>query len=283
MRGAILAFVVVLGAGTAWAQSARTLPYELKSLTTLTMRKPDGQTEKVQSEITLRYSWQIKNGQQTLILNSLGEKRSVNGREVASSLMQRESIRTQEPGRAFQLVSFRTASPTLQQVLNETFETPLVRLQTNGKGKVTKATVAKAGAEETIQKGYLSAALLLQAPPPPADDAQKEWTSDTELGFGNIGFAPGTLTYKPDALNGDGQRVKVSGGLANKDGKIDPHVGQRLYDVKYDVNGEQTWSPEHKQWLSARLSIGTGYKFTRDDKAIGTAKGSVEITMKSLK
>ena len=282
VRGAILAAGIVAAAmGTACGQSGRAQPYELTTVSLQTLKHPDGRVAKVRTETVLRYSWHVRNGQQTLVLNSLAEKRAINGQETSSTLTTREGIRTQEAGRQVQQVSFASASPTLKQVLSETYDVPLVQLQRDAKGKLTNKSIAKPGAEETIQQGYLAPALLVQAPPP-GDDDTAEWKSETQLGFGNIGFAPGALTYKANGRTEADVRVKVSGDLANKDGKIDPHAGHKLYDVKYGVTGEQTYSTKDKQWQSAKLSIATGYKFTRDDKATGHAQGTIELTMRSL-
>lgn len=283
VRGAILAAWIVAAAavGTASGQSGRAQPYELTTVSTQNLKHPDGRVATVRSEVTLRYSWQARDGKPSLVLHSLAEKRAINGQETVSTLTTREGIRSQESGQQLHQVSFASAGPTLKQVLSETYEVPLFQLQRDAKGQLTTKSVAKPGAEETILNGYLAPALLVQAPPP-GDDDKAEWKSNKELGFGNNGFAPGTLTYKVDGRTESDVRVKVGGDLANEDGKIDHRAGHRLYAVKYGVSGEQTYSPRDKQWQSARLSIATGYKFTRDDKAIGHSQGTIELTMKTV-
>lgn len=284
-RGLMLAAgILALATGTARAQAGRAQPYELTTLSTQTLKHPDGKLEKLRSQVTLRYSWQVRKGQPTLVLHSLTEKHAVNGRETVSRRTTREGIRSQLAGGPVQQVTFTSAGPTLKQVLSETYDVPLYELQRNTEGALAPKSVARPGAEETIQQGFLAPALLVQAPPPAEDDKSDmaEWKADTQLGFGRVGFAPGTLTYKVDGRTEADVRVRVSGDLVNTDGQIDPHAGHKLYDVKYGVTGEQTYSSKDKRWQSAKLSIATGYKLTRDDKSTGHAQGTIELTMKCL-
>ena len=116
---------------------------------------------------------------------------------------------------------------------------------------------------------------------PQFQTTENEWTSPAEISMGNGGFAKGDLVYKKGAAGKGGVAVKVSGTLTNE-GFSPPNSPLTVNNVKYVVNGDQTFDPVQREWVAGKLVMDVSFDLVVGGTAVGQAKGTIVAGLEKL-
>lgn len=234
-----------------------------------------GKTQKVEADTALRYTWARPPGERTLTFDSVRLRATLDGRPTADTFMSRDKLTNTEGGQTRE-VPADSAPDELKTMLRDSFGVPVAKVKVDADGKeVKREVVAGPGAKTLVDQGMIANALLFHPPYPKGRD---EWTAPAEVSMGNGGFAKGDLTYKKAAGGKGGQRVKVSGTLAN-DGFQAPGSPLTLKNARYVVTGEQTYDPDRGEWVAGRLNLDVSFQLAAKDKVVIAAKGTMDVSL----
>jgi hypothetical protein len=236
------------------------------------------QKGKVNADTEIVYLWQRDGNTRTLRVESLQVKASQDGAESMNNFMSRAKV-VQSANGATEEIPFEKASDELKKTLQDSFDVPVCKIQVDEAGKeVKRNVVAGPGARSLVDNGMIANALLFH---PPFHADKDEWQADAEISLGSGGFVKGKLTYKKMQGGKAGQAVKVTGTLTNDNFKL-PGSPAAMKNVRYVVNGEQTYDPDQKEWIAGKLSLDVSYQMVADDKPVGMAKGTMAVTLEKL-
>jgi hypothetical protein len=161
----------------------------------------------------------------------------------------------------------------MKTMLRDSFDVPLCKIQVDENGKVLKRTiVAGPGAQNLIDNGIVANCLLFHAP---FLRDKNQWESDAEVSMGNGGYVKGKLNYTKAERGRGGQAVKVNGTLTN-DRFVQAATGLTATNTKYVVNGEQTYDPAKKEWVTGKLNIDVSFQISAAGQN-GSAKGTMVV------
>lgn len=238
-----------------------------------------GETKQAVDAFTeFEYTWQKTPTTRSLIIDGASIKAANNGKTAMSIFMNRQKMRQIQDGKTTE-VPFDEAPPALQNALKDSFGVPLLELQVDAHGKETgRKVTAGPGAKDLLENGVLANGLLFHSAVPAGET---EWQSDTEISMGNGGYARGKLTYKKIA-DRKGDVYAVTGTLTNEKFPK-PGTPIIIQDVRYVVNGEQTYDAAQKEWASGKLKFDVGFQMTAEGKTLGSAKGTMEASLQTRK
>lgn len=238
-----------------------------------------GQRQKLDSEMGLRYTWRRSGKERALIFDELAIELKRDGTEMMNLRASRAKVVNMRQG-AKDEVLFENAPENTKKILQDSFGVPVCKLQVDESGKAVKReVVAGPGAQSFIvDPGMIANALLFH---PPFLLGKNEWEADTEVTMGRNGYARGKLTYTKVAGGNKGQTVKVSGTLTNDNFK-QPGTQQGISGARYIVSGEETFDPSQQEWTSGKLTIDISFQMTENDKPIGSAKGQMTLSFEEL-
>jgi hypothetical protein len=235
-----------------------------------------GKQQKIDAHTELEYTWQRKDLERALVIDSVLIKATSNGKDMMNSTMSRNKFTAVDGGKTTE-IPFEQAPAELKALLRDSFGTPLFTMQVDAQGKeVSRKVTAGPGAKDLLDNGMIANGLLFH-PSMPA--GQAEWQSDTEMSMGNGGYAKGKLTYKK-VEGRPGEVFSVTGTLTN-DNFPRPGTPVVVKNARYVVNGEQTYDAAQKEWASGKLNLDIVFEMTANDKPLGTAKGKIEASMQT--
>jgi hypothetical protein len=236
-----------------------------------------GQKQKIDADTEIRYTWRRNGKERTLIFDSFSVRAKNDGKEMMNTTMSREKIVNIKQGEKEEM-TIEKAPEQVKKMLQDSFGAPVCQLQVDENGKELKReNVSGPDAMRFADQGMIANALLFH-PPYPA--GKEEWEADSEISMGNGGFAKGKLTYKKIAGK-EVQLVKVSGTLT-KDSYRQLGTPVTFKDVRYVINGEETYDPARQEWTSGKLAIDASFQMTMDDKPLGSAKGKMTLSFERL-
>ncbi len=236
-----------------------------------------GVVQNIAMDMTLRYSYVRRDRKETLFIDSVASKVSLDGkRKVDFYLSGRKFING--VGSARTEVALKDALAPLKKILADGFGPPICQFDLDENGQVIKRrVVALPGAKYLVDKGVIENARLFHVM---FLEDQKKWQAKNEISIGNGSFARGKLTYqKMEATDAGVVRVKVTGTLINlshKAGKVE------LKDAKYEISGEQIYDLAARQWRSGKLDIKVSYGLALNGNPSGAARGSMLVTMRTV-
>jgi hypothetical protein len=233
-----------------------------------------GKVQKLDADTDLYYTWKRAGLERVLGFDSMQVKVNADGKPLMDTFMSREKFTNTDQGKTDE-VPFEKAPDALKNILQDSFGVPVCKLDVDDNGKEKKRTVvAGPGAKDLIDNGTIANAVLFH---PPYFRNQDEWQADAEISMGNGGYAKGKLTYKKTP----GGAIKVSGVLAN-DAYKQPGTPLTVKNARYVVSGEQTYDAAQQEWATGKFAINLSFQFVADDKAIGSAKGTMTIGFEKL-
>ncbi len=237
-----------------------------------------GQNQKINSDTVLNYSWGHRGNERILNFDSALVKVNKDGNQIMNIFMSLAKFANTEDGKTEE-VPFADASDDLKKILRDSFGAPVCKLRVDENGKeVKREVIAGPGAKDFIDQGMIANARLFH---PPFDRARDEWSAPTEVSMGNGGYAAGELTYKKVAGGKGGQAVKVSGTLTNDTFKL-PGKPLAIKKAKYVFDGEQTYDPARREWVTGKLGIDVSFQMTAGDTPVASAKGTMTLSLDPL-
>jgi hypothetical protein len=274
MSARLFALAVILTAATVAGCSKKAAPdgpkFRVAVQSKVTM-EVGREKQEVEADAAFEYTWTRDGQARTLLVNAAEVRVAMGGKEVMNARMTRDGFTDSTGGRRKET---RTADApeSLRKTLNDSFGTPLCKLELDAEGKEVKRTVvAGEGASTLIDSGMIANARMFH-PRYPAD--ADEWEDTMEVSTGN-GLASGKVTYKKVPGGKGGQAVRVSGTLT-ADG-VKGTGGMTINEGAYKVQGEQTYDTERKEWVKGRLTMDVAFKMTQGGQK-GSAKGTMDVT-----
>jgi hypothetical protein len=238
-----------------------------------------GTKQKIDADTELKYTWKRSGPERTLNLDAVRVKVEKDGKPLMNTFMSRAKVVNTQEGKANE-VPFNDAPADLKTLLRDSFDAALCKIEVDKSGKEVKRTMmAGPGAKTLVDNGMIANAQLFHAP---FHADQDEWQADNEVSMGNGGYAKGKLTYKKVPGGKGGQAVQVSG-ILTSDAVKQPGTPLTVKDARYVVSGEQTYDPEQREWVSGKLKMGVSFQMASDDKPIGSAKGTMNVTLHKLR
>ena len=277
--------LLFLTAATCAADSPQDFDYKL-TLSGQTEMERDGKKHKIGNDTVVRYTRRRdgKDGHSIqVICQSLAVKHSIDGVVAEDGFMDREKTSlTGSDGR--KLEQFAAQEPALKKQLEASFGTVLAKLELDDDGVELKRTVSTdPGAKDVLENGVVMHCLLFHAPYP---KDKTMWTRPIEYNMPGGAEASGELkyeksddtSYEPSAKNL--KTVKVSGSL------IAPVVrdsGRRIVarKVKMEIQGEQTFDTELREWVSGAHTATINFPLNDGDRET-TAKCVMTIKLERV-
>jgi hypothetical protein len=230
-----------------------------------------GEKQKIEADAAFEYTWKRDGQVRTLLVNSAEVRATMGAKEMMNAKLSRAGFIDNTVGRKNE-VKTADAPAQLKQLLTDSFDTPICKLELDADGKEVKRTVvAGPGAATLIDSGMIANARMFH--PRYAANAD-EWEDTLEVSSNN-GVATGKATYTKVPGGKGRQVVKVSGTLT-ADG-VKGVGGVMIDEAKYTVTGEQTYDPERKEWVKGNMTMDVAFKMTQGVNK-GTAKGVMEVT-----
>jgi len=261
---------VLVGTFAAAADLELSHPFKLTLVSELQM-DIQSQKQKVIADTALHYTWKQTGSERTLSFDSVRVKAIVDGKELMATFMSRAKFANRQDGTT-DVIPFEKAPVALQKILHDSFGVPLCKLQVDKVGKeVKRELLAGPGAEDFVAKGTMSNAMMFHAPFVPD---QNEWDAGAEITLGNGGFVKGNLVYHKGAVGKGKVPVKVSGTLTN-DAYNEPGSPLTIENARYVVNGDQTYDPARREWVSGKLTLDVSFDLSADGNSVGQAKGTI--------
>lgn len=254
--------------------------YEVTLVSRLTMQGVDGKAQAIEADAWFVYTWQCRPGERVLVLHSQGVKVTIDGRAQTEGLIERSRFRWKQ-GFETTDVPFEKAPPEIQNMLRDSYETPLCRLTVDDRGNVTGETVtAGPGAEAAVKNGAIANCRLLH---PPFRRGKRAWMAPAKVSMGDGNYAAGELTYQagPAVARGEAAGripVDVSGTLTGG-GTVGP-TGIR--NARYVVRGSQTFDPGRGRWVDGSLTLDTSFDTHLHGKKIASNSGTMKASLKWL-
>src|SRR5262249_50189593 len=123
----------------------------------------EGRKEKLDADSAFRYTLERRGREVTLLFEEIQTKARQDGRVLMNTTMSRAGLKNLTPGKENE-VAFEDAPAKLQQMLRDSFGTPVCKLEVDGNGKELKRRiVAGAGARDLVHHGAVANALLFHA------------------------------------------------------------------------------------------------------------------------
>ncbi|MBX9583540.1 MAG: hypothetical protein K2X87_24830 [Gemmataceae bacterium] len=249
--------------------------YELRLDSDLLMTV-GGRKVPVTADTTIRYAWAADGPKRVLTVDGLDVTARQGGTVLLSAAMSAEAFDDRSGNQG--TVKAADAPPPLKAMLADSFGPPVCTLTVDRDGTETAREVTdRPGAKGLIDNGMVANATLFH-PPLPAGGV-KPWTAARSVGMGEGGEAAGELTYTPQPGGKDGEVVvKVAGTLAKDRHEAGPKV---IRNARYKVTGTQTYSPAKGGWVSGRLDLDVSFDLEVGGKPVGSAKGTMTVTLKT--
>ena len=233
-----------------------------------------GQKQTTVADTQMKYTWAQTGRERVLTFVWLRVKADVGGVTTMDATMSRDALVTVQQGQTEE-VKFDAAPAELQLMLKDTFDVPMCTLEVDENGRELKRTItAPPGAQAMVDNGVLVNAILFHAPF--MRDEQK-WEADAEVSMGNGGFAKGPLTYEKIPGGEGGQKVKVTGVLTND---AFTAAGVTIKDAKYNVDGEQTYNPDVREYVAGTLNMDVSFTLELPGNIVSNAKGTMVVKLK---
>ncbi len=168
---------------------------------------------------------------------------------------------------------FDDVSAKRQQVLRESFGTPLCKIDVDETGKEVKRTMtAGPGAKRVIEYGYVDLCRLFH---PPFLVDKKRWTAPLMLRLPNKRTIKGDLTYEKTPDKSIGRTlVKAAGGWK----QTDKSAKGMPAEVEIKWQGELAYDNKSKQWITGQLAM-DGTSGTAVDREKGQTK-KIKLTFR---
>jgi len=227
-------------------------------------------------ETHLAYTWTRKGKERILSFDSQLQKFKGGGGQVLEFYMSQTEYSDMEGDKPRKL-PIEKAPERMRKMAKELYGVPICKIEVDENGKEVKRTsLTGKGAKGMVNNDMLANATMFHVPYFRDKD---EWETDAEFNTGNGGYTKGKLKFKKNPGGNGGQKVEVMGTLTDGGFKF---PGRKLKNVKHIVRGEQTFDPDQGEWTSGTLNLYLAAKVTKDDQVIGTAKGSMVVTLDRL-
>jgi hypothetical protein len=267
--------LVLAGAVTAWGQGpAATHKFKVVILAELSIAKE----KKIAGETTFAYSFQQKKGELAVICDGFQVKALEDGKELLDAEFNKDRLFSKEKGQVVADFKPANAPPKVKQMLQDSFGTPVCKIEVDAAGKELKRTItAGEGAKSLIDHGMIANTRFFHVYFP---EDQDRWTSANEVSVGNGQFAKGVLSYEKvkDPKAKDRVTVKVSGTL-----KAD-QLGAAPLQMKaqYVFKGEQVYDRKVKEWVWGKLSADVSIDSFKDKEKVASGSGTMTVTLQML-
>lgn len=237
----------------------------------------DGLEQKVDADGAVDYTWKREGKVRTLVLESFMMKAVTDGEEMMNAQMSRAGLFGTKAGQKID-VKFEDAPEDKKKMLTDMFGSPICKIELDALGReINRTVVAGRGVVAVLDRGIIANCTMFH--PWYAPD-QDEWKAYIAIGTVES-VANGTVTYKKVPGGKAGlQLVKLNGTLTDDD-HTDRH-GNTIIDRKYTVAGEQSYDTTRKEWVTGNLTMDIYFKLARNDKELGTAKGTATATFEML-
>ncbi len=237
-----------------------------------------GVKQKIDADTELRYTWKRAGNSRTLAFDSMQAKSNVDGKSTMDSSMSRAKFTNTANGKTDE-VAFENAPDQLKQILKDSFEAAVCKIEVDDTGKeVKRAVVAGPGAKALIDQGMIANALLFH---PPFMPKQNNWSAPAEFSMGNGGYVKGDLSYQK-IRKGEGEtEVSVSGTMTcdNFQAKDTPVT---VKNAKYVVSGRQVHETALAEWASGKWDIDLSFDMLNGEAPLASAKGKMTVKFERL-
>ncbi|MGV3608690.1 MAG: hypothetical protein ACO1RA_19965 [Planctomycetaceae bacterium] len=270
-------FLVLVGllvlSGTRSATADETQHFQINIDSTIDM-EITGKKQNVTALTELAYQWRKDAKGRTLFLDSTFVKAEMNGQPLMNTLTNAEKFMETKGDKKTEIL-INDANDELKKILVDSYTAPICVLAVDASGAETERTiVAKEGAKSQIDNGIVANCTMFH---PPYFADKQEWDRQTEFSAGNGAYVTGNLLYKKGKKTAAGQKVTFSGTLTNP-GYLRPGTPLKMENNVYKITGEQTYDPASKEYVSGKLVIDVSFDLSVSDKAIGNAKGKMNLT-----
>jgi len=235
-----------------------------------------GKKQNVTALTELAYQWRKEAKSRTLFVDSTLVKAEMNGQPLMNTLMNAEKFVETKGDKKTEILT-NDANDELKKILLDSYTAPICVLTVDASGLETqRSIVAKEGAKSQIENGIVANCTMFH---PPYFADKQQWERQTEFSAGNGAYVKGNLLYKKGEKTAAGQKVTFSGTLENP-GYLRPGTPLKMENNVYKITGEQTYDPASKEYVSGKLVIDISFDLSVSDKAIGNAKGKMNLTFK---
>lgn len=270
-------FLVLVGllvlSGTRSATADETQHFRINIDSTIDM-EITGKKQNVTALTELAYQWRKDAKGRTLFLDSTFVKAEMNGQPLMNTLTNAEKFLETKGDKKTEIL-INDANDELKKILVDSYTAPICILTVDTSGAETERTiVAKEGAKSQIDNGIIANCTMFH---PPYFADKQEWERQTEFSAGNGAYVKGNLLYKKGEKTAAGQKVTFSGTLTNP-GYLRPGTPLKMENNVYKITGEQTYDPASQEYVSGKLVIDVSFDLSVSDKAIGNAKGKMNLT-----
>lgn len=270
-------FLVLVGllvlSGTRSATADETQHFRINIDSTIDM-EITGKKQNVTALTELAYQWRKDAKGRTLFLDSTFVKAEMNGQPLMNTLTNAEKFLETKGDKKTEIL-INDANDELKKILVDSYTAPICVLTVDASGAETeRSIVAKEGAKSQIDNGIIANCTMFH---PPYFADKQEWERQTEFSAGNGAYVKGNLLYKKGEKTATGQKVTFSGTLTNP-GYLRPGTPLKMENNIYKISGEQTYDPASKEYVSGKLVIDVSFDLSVSDKAIGNAKGKMNLT-----
>jgi hypothetical protein len=237
----------------------------------------DGLEQEVNADAAVDYTWKRDGKVRTLVLESFMMKAVVDGEEMMNAKMSRAGASITKAGQKID-IKFEDAPEDKKKILTDMFGSPICKIELDAIGReVNRTVVADRGLPAMLDNGAIANCTMFH--PWYAPD-QDEWKA--YIGISTVeSVAKGTVTYKKAPGGKAGLQLVMLKGTLTDDDHTDRH-GNTIIDRKYTVAGEQTYDTTREEWVTGRVTMDIYFKLARNDKELGTAKGTATATFEML-
>jgi hypothetical protein len=238
----------------------------------------DGKKQKRDAETVVHYTWKESGKERLLSFDSAHIKSSTDGKETMNIFMSRARFKRTIDDQTTEF-SLETAPKGVKRLLEDSFEVPVCKLLVDENRKeIKREMVGGPGAKPLIENGVIANALTFH---PPFMRSEDQWSTSNEMIMGNGTVVKGELNYKKVGSKKAQQKVKVSGTLTNPGYKLSG-TSLSVKKAQYHFDGEQTYDPTQREWVTGKLVIALSFEMTEDDKVVGSSKGTLVVNFEKL-
>ena len=276
-RQLLITILFLLTFGVPLSHAARTNHFRI-SLDSKGTTSAGKQKFTVTAITQLDYTWIREAAERTLLLDRVGVRATMNGSKRGDYIMTKDRFVERSDTEPVD-VQFVDANELLQEILRDSFASPICRLHIDSSGRVVKTeVVAGPGAKDLVSQGMIVNATLFH---PRFVAGNGPWTSHLRMSIGDGGFTEGEATLKAIEKNGKRTEVSIEATLTRDLHQI-PGKPISIRGVRHETKGRLIYDSSIGEWVAGQMQMEFSYKLESKDKVIGSAEGTIEFKFERL-